>query len=77
MHVLKGNADLMKVLGKEFFHIHIVNGKAKKCYLANDPPLVDLNIDAKEVQQCTGFCSIDSLLAHIFVVCNGEIVRIN
>jgi hypothetical protein len=74
----KGTANVMKVPGKNSFHFHVVkpDGWNKKHCVADDPPLLDLNISAKEVRRQTGFCSLDGLLSYIFVVGNGDIARI-
>ena len=74
----KGTANVMKVPGKNSFHFHVVkpDGWNKKHCIADDPPLLDLNISAKEVRRQTGFCSLDGLLSYIFVVGNGDIARI-
>lgn len=73
-----GNADTMKVPGKNFFHFSMIKlgRKGGKRYLANDVPLINLSISAKEVKQRTSFNNINSLLAFIFVVGNGDMSRI-
>jgi hypothetical protein len=74
----RGNADTMKVRGKNFFHFSMLKlgKKDRKHYLADDAPLVNLNISAKEIKRRTSFNNIDSLLAFIFVVGNGDVLKI-
>jgi hypothetical protein len=79
IQVSRRNADEMRVPGKPFFHLKVMNQSKtrRQCSpIANNDPVVDSIISNKEVQCCTGFSSVSALLAYIFVVGNVEIDRI-
>ena len=58
-----------------FFKTERAHSTAKKArrFIARDPPKVDLSISDDEVKRRTGFPGLQTLLAYIIIVCNGDI----
>ena len=48
----------------------------KKQLSAHKPPTVFLNMAASEVKRRTGFCDVETLLAYVIVICNGDFEKI-
>ncbi len=67
-----GNASLFCVEGRNFFHANPVR-ILTYTNIKEDEPIVMLGMLDDEVKRCTRFPNEATLLAYIFVVCNGDI----